>query len=546
MTARTRFGAVLALLLATSGGERGAAQGPIEPAPTGLVNPVAVDYQPTADEMLVSVASGFESVSADGMRTRFGRLPNWPAGAAVAVSKDDSEDFAADEIFAARRIGQIVKLDAAGEVQGDPWASLPGEKALVTALHVDRTGAFGGDLLAGTSGGNIWRIDGEATPAFITATGLPIVALLAVPDVDRYGAWAGQLIAATGSPVCRLLVVAPSGDMTEVDPRLCISDLDLVVPDADLFVAGTREGVAAGAGFLFRTTADALGSYACDMIGSDRAGALVTLTPGSADIATRRFTFEGYSLRGLTLASSANTCQPEICGDMADNNGDGEVEEGCREVCDAVDNDADGDIDENCRDVCGDGEDNDKNGAVDDNCVEICGDGIDNDSDDLIDAPCPETCKDGIDNDRNGLVNDNCPPPPVAAGCGPERWLRTPGAWMGLEPDQLAGTVFSLNNALAPLGLMSLRAALSASRADGVTAAPGALLRAAIAALLNGANASVGYPLSTQHVLSQVNGALESGRDERIVALTSVLDALNDLRCPLAIQAERPAARVSP
>jgi hypothetical protein len=546
MTARTRFGAFLALLLATSGSDHRAAQRQSEQAPAALADPVAVDYQPGADEMLVSVASGFESVSAEGIRTRFGRLPNWPAGAAVAVSKDDSDVFAADEIFTARRIGQIVKLNAAGELQGDPWASLPGEKGLVTALHVDRTGAFGGDLIAGTAGGNIWRIDGEAKPAFVAATGLPIVALLAVPDVDRYGLWAGQLIAATGSPMCRLLVVSPSGEMTEVDAHLCISDLDLVVPDADLFVAGTRDGVAAGAGFLFRTTADELGSYACDMIGSDRAGALVILTPGSAEITTRRFTFEGYSLRGLALASAANACQPEICGDMVDNNGDGEVEEGCREVCDAVDNDGDGEIDENCREVCGDGEDNDKNGAIDDSCVEICGDGIDNDSDDLIDAPCPEICKDTIDNDRNGRVDENCPLPPVAAGCGPERWLRRPGAWMGLEPDQLAGTVFSLNDALAPLGLMSMRAALSPLRGDSATAAEGALLRAAIAALLNGANASVGYPLSSQHVLSQVNDALESRRRERTDALASVLDALNQLRCPLPTQEERPIREGSP
>ena len=132
----------------------------------------------------------------------------------------------------------------------------------------------------------------------------------------------------------------------------------------------------------------------------------------------------------------------------------------------------------------------------------------------------------------------------MAAGCNPEQWLRAPGAWIGLEPDQLAGTVFSLNDSLAPFGLMSMRAALSPSRADSVSAAGGALLRAAIAAVLNGASGSVGYPLSTQHVLSQVNGALESSRRERIDALASVLDALNQVQCPLP-QEERPIRPVN-
>ena len=62
MRPHTRFGAVMVLLLATVSADRGAAQRPIEPAPTALADPVAVDYQPGADEMLVSVAAGFESL----------------------------------------------------------------------------------------------------------------------------------------------------------------------------------------------------------------------------------------------------------------------------------------------------------------------------------------------------------------------------------------------------------------------------------------------------------------------------------------------------
>ncbi len=109
----------------------------------------------------------------------------------------------------------------------------------------------------------------------------------------------------------------------------------------------------------------------------------------------------------------------EICGDGIDNDGDGEIDEGCPaliEICgDGIDNDGDGLIDEDCPalvEICGDGIDNDGDGLIDENCVEICGDGIDNDGDGLIDEDCPvlvEICGDGIDNDHDGLIDEDCP-----------------------------------------------------------------------------------------------------------------------------------------
>jgi hypothetical protein len=62
--------------------------------------------------------------------------------------------------------------------------------------------------------------------------------------------------------------------------------------------------------------------------------------------------------------------------------------------------------------ICGDGIDNDGDGEVDEGCppppVEICGDGIDNDGDGLVDENCVEICGDGIDNDGDGLVDEDC------------------------------------------------------------------------------------------------------------------------------------------
>jgi hypothetical protein len=73
---------------------------------------------------------------------------------------------------------------------------------------------------------------------------------------------------------------------------------------------------------------------------------------------------------------------PEVCGDKIDNDGDGQIDEGCpvtpppAEVCgDKIDNDGDGQIDEGCpvspppAEVCGDKIDNDGDGQVDEGCV---------------------------------------------------------------------------------------------------------------------------------------------------------------------------------
>ncbi len=170
----------------------------------------------------------------------------------------------------------------------------------------------------------------------------------------------------------------------------------------------------------------------------------------------------------LQVCRSAEPPLREVCDDGLDNDGDGEVDEGCDpetpcaqdaecavgqacvdgvcvglepelEVCgDGLDNDGDGFVDEDCP-VCidedGDGacagvDCDDANPSVSPTAQELLGDGVDNDCDGAVDetegcectddADCDEEescdaatcrCQGGIDRDGDGILDahDNCP-----------------------------------------------------------------------------------------------------------------------------------------
>jgi hypothetical protein len=123
---------------------------------------------------------------------------------------------------------------------------------------------------------------------------------------------------------------------------------------------------------------------------------------------------------------------------------------------------------------------------------------------------------------------------PALEGCTPGYWKNHRAAWTaaGYSPSQPAGSVFNLGGFPALAG-QTLIASLDGGGGPGTAGAAQILLRAAVAAVLNAADPTVDYALTTGEVIAQVNAALASNDRATILALASTLDRHNNAGCPL-------------
>jgi hypothetical protein len=116
-------------------------------------------------------------------------------------------------------------------------------------------------------------------------------------------------------------------------------------------------------------------------------------------------------------------------------------------------------------------------------------------------------------------------------GCTPGYWKNHLDSWVVYAPDQQVETVF---NPSAPFNKWTLLAALDGGGGPGLDGAVRILLRAGVAALLNGAPGSGVYAYySHDTVIGMVNLALKTGNRATILAVASELDARNNQGCPL-------------
>jgi hypothetical protein len=114
-------------------------------------------------------------------------------------------------------------------------------------------------------------------------------------------------------------------------------------------------------------------------------------------------------------------------------------------------------------------------------------------------------------------------PPPGQEGCTPGFWKNHPGAFPApFTPQTTLGTVFT--------GLPSGYASLSFQQALSLGGGDlNALLRQAVAALLNASSTEVDYPLTADQVIALTNAAIASGIYE---PTKDLFDSYNNLEAP--------------
>ena len=256
---------------------------------TPFNSPIGIDYHEPTNTVLVSVnyptgvPSGFERIELDGNHQQFSNLSGLTDEVKIATARSGNPaGFVVGDLFVGNGVdGQIVRITDDGATVLNPWVDLPGDAngLMRGSLYVDRTGEWGGDLIAVTTAGEVWRVTVAGVPTKVASVGVHLEGAVVVPDKPaRFGPIAGKLIAGAEEQV---LLYAFSLDGTYVTYSLgvAVEDIDIVSPKENFFgvnfgtsrllgagseqwtamtgdILLTQEGVTAGTSGLFRLKFD--------------------------------------------------------------------------------------------------------------------------------------------------------------------------------------------------------------------------------------------------------------------------------------------------
>ncbi|HEU4768910.1 MAG TPA: hypothetical protein VFS77_16110, partial [Pyrinomonadaceae bacterium] len=180
----------------------------LTPLTTAFSAHVGIEHHQPLRKVVVSSNSpngmplNFESIDADGTHRPYSNVAGLTGGLKITTARDDGTGmslggFTPGELFSGTGVpGVIARIAADGSTLQNPWVTLPGETGSEGGLFIDRTGVFGGDLIAVTSTGGVWRITSAGVATRIAELGTPLEGVTTVPnDVPNYGPWAGKILA---------------------------------------------------------------------------------------------------------------------------------------------------------------------------------------------------------------------------------------------------------------------------------------------------------------------------------------------------------------
>lgn len=207
--------------------------------------PVGIGHHQPTNKVLTSTfyPSGqphnFELIAADGTHTAFSNVAGISGELRIASARDDGQGtslggFTPGEVFTGTSVpGVIARIAADGSSIQNPWVILPGENGLLHGgLQLDRTGLFGGDLIAVTTLGGVWRIAASGQATQIVNLNTRLEGVTVVPnDPDRHGPWAGKIL--TGAK--------EQGLVYAIDPQGVTSSYQFGINPEDIVVIPAHE-----------------------------------------------------------------------------------------------------------------------------------------------------------------------------------------------------------------------------------------------------------------------------------------------------------------
>lgn len=236
---------------------------------TAFPSPIGIDYHEPTDSVVMSVnynnggqPNNFVRVNSDGSQVGFSSISGLTEEVKIATARSGSA-FPAGTLFTGNgNDGQITKISPDGSSIINNWVDLPGSGngLLRGSLYVDRSGVWGGDLLAVTTGGEAWRINSAGVPTQLGDVNTHLEGLISVPNNPaKYGPLAGKAIAGAEGQN-RLYAFGTDGSVNFYPLSVAIEDIDMINANENFY------GVNYGSGRLLGAEASQFTSLVGDIL----------------------------------------------------------------------------------------------------------------------------------------------------------------------------------------------------------------------------------------------------------------------------------------
>ena len=210
---------------------------------TNFNTPIGIDYHQPTNSVVMSVnysggqPHNFERVQLDGTHVQFSNISGFTNEVKIATARSgNGGGWAPGTLFTGNGVdGQIVRIVPDGSSSSIIDLPGAGNGLMRGSLYVDRTGVYGGDLIAVTTSGEVWRVTSAGVGTMLADVNTHLEGMITVPnDVAKYGPLAGKIIAGAEGEG-RLYIFDNTGFIDNPLIGVNIEDIDLIVANENFF-----------------------------------------------------------------------------------------------------------------------------------------------------------------------------------------------------------------------------------------------------------------------------------------------------------------------